>query len=130
MTTPDTQSKPHRAIVLFAHGSRDPLWHKPMEAVAGRIRLQSPEVQVACAYLELSQPDLPDTVAALTQAGVTDLTIVPMFLGVGRHAREDLPALVAELRKQHPALQISLQAAVGEDARLLDLLAQIALHPA
>ena len=130
MTTPDTQPKPHRAIVLFAHGSRDPLWHKPMEAVAGRIHMQSPEVQVACAYLELSQPDLPDTVAALTQAGVTDLTIVPMFLGVGRHAREDLPALVAELRKQHPALQISLQAAVGEDARLLDLLAQIALHPA
>jgi len=27
--------------------------------------------------------------------GVNHITIVPMFLGVGRHAREDLPELVA-----------------------------------
>jgi sirohydrochlorin cobaltochelatase len=118
-----------RAIVLFAHGSRDPLWHKPMEAVAARIREQSPDIQVACAYLELSEPDLPATVAALSEAGVISLAIVPMFLGVGRHAREDLPALVAQLRTDYPALQIELRAAVGEDARLLDMLAHIAQQP-
>lgn len=121
----------HRqAIVLFAHGSRDPLWHKPMEAVAERIRQQSDTVTVACAYLELSQPDLPDTVARLAADGITHMTIVPMFLGVGRHAREDLPALVVQLREQYPTVQFHLQAAVGEDVRLLDMLAKIALSPA
>ena len=30
------------AIVLFAHGSRDPLWHRPMEAVATLIQ-RAPE---------------------------------------------------------------------------------------
>ncbi|WP_138515489.1 sirohydrochlorin chelatase [Rhodoferax bucti] len=125
-----TSNTPRSAIVLFAHGSRDPLWHKPMEAVAERIRLQSADVEVACAYLELSQPDLPDTVARLAAGGVNHITIVPMFLGVGRHAREDLPALVLQLRTQYPAVQFHLQAAVGEDARLLDMLAAIALSPA
>jgi len=125
-----TSSSPRNAIVLFAHGSRDPLWHKPMEAVAERIRAQSPEVEVTCAYLELSQPDLPDTAAKLVANGVNHITIVPMFLGVGRHAREDLPELVVQLKAQHPSVTFHLQAAVGEDARLLDMLATIALSPA
>ena len=115
------------AIVLFAHGSRDPLWHRPMEAVAERIREQSPGTNVACAYLELSQPDLPTAVADLVREGANAIRIVPMFLGVGRHAREDLPALVQELRNTHPALSITLQSAVGENERLVTLLAAIAL---
>lgn len=130
-SAPDTRAPDSkRAVVLFAHGSRDPLWHKPMEAVAARIRQQSPQLAVACAYLELSEPDLPSTVASLSETGVSALAIVPMFLGVGRHAREDLPELVAQLRVDFPALQIELRAAVGEDARLLDMLAHIAQQPA
>jgi sirohydrochlorin cobaltochelatase len=125
-----TSSSPRNAIVLFAHGSRDPLWHKPMEAVAERIREQSADVEVTCAYLELSQPDLPDTAAKLVANGVNHITIVPMFLGVGRHAREDLPELVVQLEAQYPTVTFHLQAAVGEDARLLDMLAKIALSPA
>ncbi len=125
-----THAPLHHGIVLFAHGSRDPLWHKPMEAVAARIHQQAPHVAVRCAYLELSQPDLPDTVSALVAQGVHSITIVPMFLGVGRHAREDLPALIAQLTAQYPAVNLQLQAAVGEDARLLDMLAAIALNPA
>ena len=31
-------SRAANAIVLFAHGSRDPLWSKPIEAVAARVR--------------------------------------------------------------------------------------------
>ncbi len=124
-----TSSSTRSAIVLFAHGSRDPLWHKPMEAVAERIRAQSADVEVTCAYLELSQPDLPDTAAKLVTNGVNHITIVPMFLGVGRHAREDLPELVVQLKAEHPSVTFHLQAAVGEDARLLDMLAKIALSP-
>lgn len=117
-------------IVLFAHGSRDPLWHKPMEAVAAQIRQQEPQATVACAYLELSQPDLPTAVAELVTQGVQAVRIVPMFLGVGKHAREDLPVLVQALRTTYPQLALSLQGAVGENPRLVALLAHIALESA
>ena len=115
------------AIVLFAHGSRDPLWHKPIQAVAERIAQRSPHTVVRCAYLELTEPDLPQVAQELVAQGATHLCVVPLFLGVGRHAREDLPALIAALHTAHPQVQISCQPAVGEQEVLLDLLADIAL---
>jgi sirohydrochlorin cobaltochelatase len=123
-----TDSTQVRGIVLFAHGSRDPLWHKPMEAVAQRVREQSPTANVVCAYLELSQPDLPTATTTLVTQGVTEITIVPMFLGVGKHAREDLPVIVAALRESHPRVTFKLQRAVGENPLLVALLADIALE--
>lgn len=114
-------------IILFAHGSRDPLWHQPMQQVDERIRQLDPQVQVRCAYLELTAPDLPTCAGELIRTGISSITIIPMFLGVGRHAREDLPNLLAELQLAHPAVRFMLQPAIGEDARVLDLLARIAL---
>jgi sirohydrochlorin cobaltochelatase len=83
---------------------------------------------VACAYLELSIPDLPTAVSALVTQGATDIAVLPLFLGVGKHAREDLPELVEALRQRFPSVQFRLQAAVGEDARLIQLLAEMALE--
>jgi sirohydrochlorin cobaltochelatase len=117
-----------RAVVLFAHGSRDPLWHKPMEAVAAQIVRGAPELLVRCAYLELSQPDLAAACQELITEGAQRVSVVPMFLGVGRHAREDTPLLVQQLQARHPQVQFELQPAVGEDLRLIQLLAQIAVE--
>ena len=125
MTTPHPTG-----IILFAHGSRDPLWHRPIEAVATQMRQLAPQTLVACAYLELSTPDLPAAVADLVAQGARAVRIVPMFLGVGRHAREDLPALVHSLRVQYHHIPILLQDAVGENPRLVGLLAHIALDSA
>ena len=117
-----------KAIVLFGHGSRDPLWRLPMEAVAARLRSQHPDVAVRCAYLELEAPNLPTAAADLVASGADRITILPMFLGTGRHAREDLPPMVRTLQAAHPGVAFVLQKAVGEDTRVLDLIAKIALE--
>ncbi len=115
------------AIVLFAHGSRDALWRRPIEAVADEVKQLSPDTQVACAYLEMTEPDLPTTVASLVQTGVNVIRIVPMFLGVGRHAREDLPLLLQDLMAQHPGVTFELRNAIGEEPELTRAMAEIAL---
>jgi sirohydrochlorin cobaltochelatase len=115
-----------QAIVLFSHGSRDPLWRAPIEAVATRIAAQQPERPVVCAYLELSEPSLPQAVDQLVQRGATVVTVVPMFLGTGKHARADLPVLVEQLRAAHPDVRLHVQPAVGEDPRITALMAEIA----
>jgi sirohydrochlorin cobaltochelatase len=129
--TNNNQSNPsnpsNHAIILFGHGSRDALWHLPIQAVAERIRTTSPSTTVSCAYLELTEPSLALASAVLVDAGVDHITILPMFLGVGRHAREDLPALITELKQNHPQIVFQVQPAVGENPAVLDLLAQIAL---
>lgn len=117
----------NRATVLFAHGSRDPLWSRPIEAVAARMQQQASGTIVRCAYLELTPPDLPGVVAELAGGGTTEIVVLPMFLGVGRHARSDLPELVDRLCALYPALHIALRPAIGEDPRVIDLLARIAL---
>jgi sirohydrochlorin cobaltochelatase len=117
------------AIILFAHGSRDPQWHRPMQAVRQRVLVSQPDALVECAYLELSAPDLPSATQALVDRGATTIAIVPMLLGVGKHAREDLPALVQQLRAQHGDVAFDLRPAVGEDPRLIELLAEIATNP-
>jgi sirohydrochlorin cobaltochelatase len=118
------------AILLFAHGSRDPLWHRPIQAVAARIAQRAPHIAVRCAYLELTEPSLAQAAAEVVAQGATSLSVLPLFLGVGKHAREDLPVLMQALRQAHPDLHIDCQPAVGEQDALLDLLADIALEHA
>jgi sirohydrochlorin cobaltochelatase len=116
-----------QAIILFGHGSRDPLWHLPIQAVAERLRHRGTGSTITCAYLELTEPSLPDCAAQLVDQGITHIKVVPMFLGVGRHAREDLPVIMAELKQSHPNVLFTVQAAVGENPAVLDLLADVAL---
>jgi sirohydrochlorin cobaltochelatase len=125
-----SQSTPHlmRGIVLFAHGSRDPLWHKPVEAVALAVRHKEPGALVACAYLEWSTPTLDEACEGLIAQGAHEISVLPLFLGVGKHARQDLPELVAQMTARWPNIAFQLQAAVGENARLVALLADIALE--
>lgn len=117
-----------KGVILCGHGSRDPLWRQPIEAVAARLAQIQPGLPVRCAYLEMHPPDLAAAAADLVSAGVVKVTVVPMFLGTGRHAREDLPRLLEQLRHAHRGVDFRLQAAVGEDPRVLDLLAEIALE--
>ena len=131
MNTSPVPDKPElpsrRAVILFAHGSRDPLWRGPIEAVAALAQHNAPEVPVRCAYLELCTPDLANCVGALLPLGVTAITVVPMFLGMGKHAREDLPRLMAELAQLHPQVHFAVRPAVGEDPETIALLARLAL---
>lgn len=116
-----------RGIVLFAHGSRDPLWREPIEAVAAQIRRCQPGTPVCCAYLELCTPSLPEAAAELIAGGARQLRIFPLFLGVGKHAREDLPLLIQAIESAHPDVAIELLPAAGEYEQLTRLMAEIAL---
>jgi len=115
------------AIILFAHGSRDPLWRVPIEAVATEIRRRPTAALVSCAYLELCLPSLPQASDDMVSAGATHIRVFPLFLGVGKHARQDLPLIIEEIRSKHPQLRLELLATAGESAQLTALLADIAL---
>ena len=116
-------------IILFAHGSRDAQWRLPIEAVAANIQARSPAVMVRCAYLELCEPTLPEAATVLLAAGTQKIRVMPLFLGVGKHAREDLPVLITQIQKEHPEAIIELMPAVGENPALIALMAEIALAP-
>lgn len=114
------------AIILLAHGSRDPLWRSPIEAVRARIEQTRPGVPVRCAYLELCAPGLAAALQELAALDMRSVTIVPLFVGAGHHVREDLPRMVQELGQAYPHVRLGLQPPIGEDTRMTALMAQIA----
>ncbi|MEO7161218.1 MAG: CbiX/SirB N-terminal domain-containing protein [Polaromonas sp.] len=116
-----------RGIILFAHGSRDPLWRQPIEAVAAQISARQPGILVRCAYLEICAPSLPEAAADVIASGARQLRVFPLFLGVGKHAREDLPLLIEQIRASHPDVLIELLPAAGEYEQMTMLMADIAV---
>ena len=48
-------------------------------------------------------------------SGAREIRLVPFFLGVGRHLREDLPRLLEQLRGLHPGVSVSLRQALGDE---------------
>lgn len=126
---PSTTATPpaSRGIILLAHGSRDPQWREPIEAVAAQIRALAPGTPVVCAYLELCAPSLPEAATNLIAEGADSIRVFPLFFGVGKHAREDLPQRVEQLRASHPGVAVELLPSAGEHQALTALMARIAL---
>jgi sirohydrochlorin cobaltochelatase len=112
------------ALILFAHGARDPRWAAPFERLRALAQAALPGTAVSLAFLELMSPRLPEAVASLVQDGCQQVSLVPVFLGQGGHVLRDLPLLVDELRGTYPGLAISVAPAVGEDAAVLDAIAR------
>lgn len=114
------------AIILFAHGARDPAWARPFETMAAHMR-QASSSRVDLAFLELMEPRLEDAIQAQVSAGCERITVVPAFLGAGGHVRRDLPALIDQLRERHPQVRIEATCAIGESPQVMAALAEAAL---
>jgi sirohydrochlorin cobaltochelatase len=108
-----------KAIILFGHGARDARWREPFDRLAALWREQYVGTPVELAFLEMMQPSLEEAVAALSDKGATDLTVVPVFFGQGGHLRNDFPVLLEECRGKFPSIQLSSTPAVGEDLAVL-----------
>ncbi len=104
-----------RALVLFAHGARAASWAVPFERLTAQAQERMPGVPVSLAFLELMEPRLPAHLATLAAQGISDVTIVPVFLGQGGHLLRDLPEMVEQVRSAHPELAVRVAGAVGED---------------
>jgi sirohydrochlorin ferrochelatase len=80
------------AVVLVAHGSRDPRAAAATEALARAVRLARPEWVVRAAYLDHAGPRPLDVLASLPSRRAV---LVPLLLTEAYHGRVDLPAVLA-----------------------------------
>ena len=112
-----------RALVLFAHGSRDANWALPFHSLRNQLLTLLPDQQIELAFLELMPPSLPDTVARLAEQAVSAIVVVPVFLAQGSHLRHELPALIESLRNAYPELSIDVTPPIGEQAEVIAAIA-------
>ena len=114
-------------VILFVHGARDPRWAEPFERLRAKVAARAAGESVALAFLEHGMPDLAQAAAAMAEAGVRRIKVVPMFFGRGGHLRQDFPRQVAMAKARLPDVRFDITAAAGEDERVLDALATFVL---
>ena len=114
-TAPAAGCAPAPTLVAVAHGSRDPHALRTVLELLDRVRELRPGLDVRLGHIELNEPLLPETLAAV---GAGDAVLVPLLLGRGHHVKHDLPAAAAGA----PALRSRTAAPLGPHPLLVEAL--------
>lgn len=115
------------AVILFAHGARDPEWANPMRRVRAALLERAPDLRVELAFLEFMNPDLESCADNLAGEGYTAIFVLPMFIAQGGHLKNDVPRLMEQLRARHPEVDFRVGPPVGEAEPIVVAMAGYAL---
>ena len=111
------------ALLLIAHGSRNPEANADLHHVAAGLRQRGYAI-VEPSYLELAEPDIDNGGARCVERGADRVILVPYFLSAGVHVRRDLTAARERLAERFPAVEFRLAEALGRHPLLLDVVAE------
>jgi len=106
------------AILLVAHGARDPRWALPIERIAEAVASRARGSAVRIAYLEFLEPGIPQALDELDRAGVRNVRVVPVFLGAGGHVIHDIAGRIAAARVLRPQMKIALEPPIGSQPQV------------
>ncbi|MBK6401672.1 MAG: CbiX/SirB N-terminal domain-containing protein [Rhodocyclaceae bacterium] len=116
-----------KGIILFGHGARSAEYAQPFERIRDAMMARQPDALIELGFLELTRPSLDESIACLVSRGVRRISVVPIFIGPGRHVLKDLPQLAANAMDRFPDLAITLAPPVGESVAVVDAMARFAL---
>lgn len=116
-----------QALILFAHGARNPQWREPLERLRALLVARAPALRVEVAFLELLEPVLADAIDMVVAAGARDITVVPVFIARSGHLLRDVPPLLDAARERHPGCTLRMTEPVGESDIVLAAMADYAL---
>ena len=105
---------PETAIILLAHGAREPEWATPLRRVFESVAAQAPDLRVEFAFIELMSPDLRTCAEKLIAEGVRHIRIVPLLIARGGHLAHGVPKLIDSLHQEYPQVRFQLMGPVGE----------------
>ena len=113
------------ALLLIAHGSRDPEWAVPLQKVCTVVGERAPQLRLELAFMELMTPSLAESAERLVAEGFERIVVLPMFLAQDEHLKEDIPRLLSEVRERHPQTRFELTSALGDSD---DIVLAMAAH--
>jgi len=119
-----------KALLLVAHGSRRVASNDEVRELTKKLSKEKHHYNhVDCAFLELSEPSIPNGLRSAIKAGAKEIIVLPYFLSAGRHVAEDIPEEVAIVQSESPEVSISIAPYLGHSHGLTTiLLEQATLH--
>lgn len=110
------------ALVILAHGSRDPRSAATVHALADHLRELRDDLRIETSFLDHCPPSPFQVFEKLIADGVEEAVVVPLLLSGAYHARVDVPAVIDEARNRYPDLKVLASDVLGYDESLLDVL--------
>ncbi|MEX2173846.1 MAG: CbiX/SirB N-terminal domain-containing protein [Pirellulaceae bacterium] len=83
-------------LLLVGHGTRSPAGQQEFLTLAGLTSPRLAPVRVEPAFLELAEPTIAAGLARLVEQGASRIVVLPLLLFAAGHAKQDIPAAVAE----------------------------------
>lgn len=82
-------------ILLLSHGSRLDDGEDVIKAYTEMYREEFPDIPVEYGFMEIRQPNIPQTINKLTSENDLDkIIVVPVFIAHGLHTKRDIPKLL------------------------------------
>ncbi|MFF5456063.1 sirohydrochlorin chelatase [Streptomyces sp. NPDC012950] len=104
------------ALLVIAHGSRDPRHAATVQALVRRAGALRPGLRVETAFLDFNLPSVTGVLDRLAAEGIRDVVALPLLLTRAFHAKADVPAV---LRQAPASLRIRQAEVLGPSPLLV-----------
>lgn len=105
------------AYLLIAHGTREEEGKIAFFRFVDEFRRAFPNRQVEPAFLELTEPSIPEGVQACVKQGAEEVVVLPLMLFPGRHINKDIPDQIQAAKRKYPQVDFHYAGALAIDAR-------------
>lgn len=118
-------------ILLTGHGSKLPYNKELLEELASSVEKALGIGRVEIGLMEFNSPSIEEGLAKLAEGGAERVIVIPVFMALGKHTIEDIPAILGmEKGEQHTVveepktgkeLEIYYDEPLGKDERISEI---------
>ena len=112
------------AILIMAHGSRIPEANDAVREIAAMVKELTMFDIVEVSFREQHLPNIQQGIDSCVARGAQRIILIPYFLYMGAHVREDLPKEMAEARQRYPRVEFVMGSHLGAHRKLAEIVAE------
>ncbi len=112
------------AILLMAHGSRIAEANDAVREVAAMVQQLTGYEIVEVSYREQHLPNIQQGIDSCVAKGAGRILLLPYFLFVGAHVREDLPEEMAAAKQRYPQVEFAMGGHLGVHRKLAEVVVE------
>jgi len=112
------------AVLLMAHGSRIPEANDAVREIAAMVKEMTRFDIVEVSFREQHLPNIQQGIDTCVDQGAERIILMPYFLYMVAHVREDLPKEMAEAKQRYPRVEFVMGGHLGAHRKLAEIVAE------
>ena len=118
-------NKIKKGSLIIAHGSQVKQFNSDFLKLVGQIKRIVKPILITAAFLECGKPSITSGMEFLEKKRVTEVLVIPYFLGAGKHITFHIPQILKSWQKTRPQIKIKIIKPIGQDKIMLKLISSL-----